>query len=106
MKGVIYRFCGRLFCWRWKWRCDLVNDGRRRLRGDVLILTWNDVGGVLMMLRMSGGRGTSRSRFWSGNSAGIRFFLIKGDLVGEAKGTVAYDVVKVFIQLYNEVWEE
>ena len=41
-----------------------------------------------MMLRMGDGRGTSRSRFYSGDSAGLWFFLIKRSLVGASLGEV------------------
>ena len=40
------------------------------------------MGGWLMMLRMSGGRGATRRRFWSGNEAVILLFIINRALVG------------------------
>ena len=50
----------------------------------VIIFTWNDVRGSFLMLRMSGGRGTNRSRFWSGNAADLWFIAINRVLVGVA----------------------
>ena len=84
MKSIVNRLCGRLFGQRWRWRSDLVNNDDRIWRGDLLFITWNDVGGRLLMLRMSDGRGTSRSRFLSGNVAGIRFFIMNRALVGSS----------------------
>ena len=63
MNGIVARLYVQLFGWSWMCRSVLVNDGNRRWRGNVLFVTWNDVWGRLLMLRMSGGRGTDRSRF-------------------------------------------
>ena len=63
MEFIISRLCGRLLCRRWMWRFDLVNDGNRIQRLDLLIVTCNYVGGRLLLLRMSDGIGTARSRF-------------------------------------------
>ena len=84
MKCIFARLCGRLFCPKWRWRCDLVNFGKRSRQGDALVFTWNYVGGRLLLLRISGGRGTIRNRFWSGNSAGLWLFVIEMALLRAA----------------------
>ena len=82
MKCIVSMMCRRILCRRCRWRYDLVNDGNRIWRGYVLIITCNDVGVRLLILRMSGGIGTARSMFFSGNAAGLWLFLTKRSLVG------------------------
>ena len=53
----------------------------------------------MTILRMSGGRGTDRNRFWSGNATGRWLFVIKRDLAEAAYRTVDDDFVEVVLQL-------
>ena len=91
MEGIIARLCGRLFGSRWMWRFDLINYCNRRWRGGVLFVKWNDVRGRLLMMSMSGGTGTTRSGFCSGNTSGLWFFIINRALVVLAYIVVADD---------------
>ena len=57
------------------------------------------MGGRLTILSISGGRGTYRNRFWSGNATGRWLFVIKRDLAEAAYRTVDDDFVEVVLQL-------
>ena len=99
IKGIVTGLFWRLFICSWRRWCHLVNDGNGRRSIQVLIVTWNDVGGRLRRVVRSSFRGEDRSKVCMANAAVLGFFVSYMTLLGAAYKAVTDNFVKGFFHL-------